>query len=420
MSNIFSTMINFGVLGLLRRIHRLQIQLNLESKSNITRIVYPRQLAHQKTEANNSNFFPVNSITNAEIEEAVKKGLLRAKEAIDELGMKDNLTKIKQWEIVIGDVSCEIEVNDGEDMVEVDEVVIDSKTLDLSKSNSEPTDPIANDDVFPTIPPEEIHETIEAITLLEEKEVIKKGVKHKFTQQENTPYSTISYLPLYKDGDDDIGSSKSTKLDKKFVQISHNGEVIYIRKTTLVWLFQENERVSNYRLFRVRAHQPYTSSQQIITSSFDDSVKPTVKSCVSLGDICIFFCDSMPVEPKCEQWAIGKITQFAFHKQKSKKDRQYKKSEAPVESSIGVSCSWFKQDGNKFSLVPVPGKSASYISLRESYICTISLGCMKNIKGTDINFSSIRQVPAISKLYTASEFFLDHEALEMIDLSLHS
>ena len=89
MSNVFSisTMINFGVLGLLRRIHRLHIQLNLESKSNITRIVYPRQLAYQKTEANNS----VNSITNAEIEEAVKKGLLRAKEAIEELGMKDDL-----------------------------------------------------------------------------------------------------------------------------------------------------------------------------------------------------------------------------------------------------------------------------------------------------------------------------------------
>ena len=162
MSNVFSTMINFGVLGLLQRIHILQIQVNLESKSNITRIVYPRQLAHQKTEANNS-IFPVNSITNAEIEEAVKKGLLRAKEAIEELGMKDDLTN-KQWEIVIGDVSCEIEVNDGEDMVEVDEVAIDFK---MSKYNSEPTE--SND--LRTIPPEEIHETVEAITLLE---VIKK------------------------------------------------------------------------------------------------------------------------------------------------------------------------------------------------------------------------------------------------------
>ena len=248
-----------------------------------------------------------------------------------------------------------------------------------------------------------------------EKRHYQKGVKLKLTQQVNagTQDNSISYLPVYKDGNDDINSSKSINLDKKFVQINHNGEVIYRRKTTLVWLFQENERVPNDCVFRVRSHQPYTSSQHIITSKFDDSEKPLVKNCVSLGDICIFFRDSMSVEPKCEQWAAEKVIQFAFHKQK---DQQYKKSEAPIESSIGISCSWFKQDGNKFSLVPMPGKSARYISLRESYICSVSLGCMKNIKSSDITYSSVRHVPMISKLYTASEFFLDHEALEMIDL----
>ena len=71
-------------------------------------------------------------------------------------------------------------------MVEVDEVVIDSKTLDLSKSNSEPTEP--NDDVFPIIPPEEIHETVETITLLEEKEVIKNT---------NSPNKQTHCIALY-------------------------------------------------------------------------------------------------------------------------------------------------------------------------------------------------------------------------------
>ena len=69
MSNVFSTVINFGVLGLLRRLHRLQIQLNLESKSNATKIIYPRQL---KSEDKNCKLFGVDSITNSEIEEAVK------------------------------------------------------------------------------------------------------------------------------------------------------------------------------------------------------------------------------------------------------------------------------------------------------------------------------------------------------------
>ena len=43
-----------------------------------------------------------------------KQGLLRAKEAIKELGMKEDLTRVRQWEIVIADTSCEIEVNYGQ------------------------------------------------------------------------------------------------------------------------------------------------------------------------------------------------------------------------------------------------------------------------------------------------------------------
>ena len=411
MSNVFSTIVNFEVLGLLRRLHRLQIQLDLESKSNTTKIIYPRQLAHQKIEEKTSEFFPVNSVTNAEIEGVVKKGLIQAKEAMEDLGMKDDLVKIKQWEIVIGDVSNDLEVNDGEDIVEVDEV--DSKEVEIKNLRMDQV----IDDVFLMIPPKEVSKTVDTLTLLEEKEVIKKGVKQKFTtitRQANTQDNEISYLPLYKDSDDPIDICRSTKLDKKFVQINHKGEVIYIRKTTLVWLFQENERVSNDRLFRVRAQQPYTNSHQIIASHCNESEKPTVKSSVSLGDICVFMNDSKSLEP----WAVGKITQFAFHKQKSKKDRQYKKSEAPVESSVGVLCSWFKKDTNKFLLNLVPGGKSSYIPLEQSYICTLSLGCMKDVKSTDIDVSSIRQVPLVSKLYTASEFSLDHESFEVINLFL--
>ena len=41
MTNMFSTIINFGMLGLLRRLHRLQIQAKLQAESNATGIVYP-------------------------------------------------------------------------------------------------------------------------------------------------------------------------------------------------------------------------------------------------------------------------------------------------------------------------------------------------------------------------------------------
>jgi len=168
----------------------------------------------------------------------------------------------------------------------------------------------------------------------------------------------------------------------------------------------------NDRLFRVHVHQPFTSTSKIIKSQCDDSKSPTVKHSASLGDICIFLL-AIPIEKtNCESWAAGKITQFAFYKQKSKRDQQYKKSEASVESSVGVSCSWFKQYGNKFS--ELSRKSPDYLSLFQSYICTLSLGCTKDVLSTDIKSSSLRQVPLMSALYIASDFYLEHNILQFI------
>jgi len=42
---------------------------------------------------------------------------------------------------------------------------------------------------------------------------------------------------------------KKRKLSNNFIEVDHNGEKIYIRKSTLVWPFQEGERVSSDRLF---------------------------------------------------------------------------------------------------------------------------------------------------------------------------
>ena len=41
MSGVFSTVINFGMLGLLRRLHRLDIQCSLQAESHETGIKYP-------------------------------------------------------------------------------------------------------------------------------------------------------------------------------------------------------------------------------------------------------------------------------------------------------------------------------------------------------------------------------------------
>ena len=41
-----------------------------------------------------------------------------------------------------------------------------------------------------------------------------------------------------------------------FVEVKLGGRNVYIRKTTAIWLFQDTERVSSDRIFRVRATQP--------------------------------------------------------------------------------------------------------------------------------------------------------------------
>ena len=48
MTRTFSTIINFSMLGVLHRQHRLQIQLQLESEAQDTGIPYPRATAHLK------------------------------------------------------------------------------------------------------------------------------------------------------------------------------------------------------------------------------------------------------------------------------------------------------------------------------------------------------------------------------------
>ena len=67
------------------------------------------------------------------------------------------------------------------------------------------------------------------------------------------PLLLNGWIPLYEES----GTSKCTKVDRKFVEVIHNSEQLFIRKTTLVWLFQENERISSDRLFRVRAHRKH-------------------------------------------------------------------------------------------------------------------------------------------------------------------
>ena len=97
MSSTFSTVINFGMLGLLRRLHRLNIQLALQAESSED-ISFPRVIKHQKkTEKKYSQSVGLSEVTNDEIFNAVCKAQSRAKLKIEELGMAGLFRKHSMW-----------------------------------------------------------------------------------------------------------------------------------------------------------------------------------------------------------------------------------------------------------------------------------------------------------------------------------
>ena len=97
MSNIFSTIINFSLLGLLRQLHRLQIQSNLQAQSEVTGIAYPQVHKHESKDGTNSFIsYSIDSISNTAIGEAVSLAHIAAKASIESLGMDALLNEYEQ------------------------------------------------------------------------------------------------------------------------------------------------------------------------------------------------------------------------------------------------------------------------------------------------------------------------------------
>ena len=394
MSSIFSTVINFSMQGLLQRLHKLQSFIELQSECESTKIIYPQKNLHSNKDGistNDDTIYPVDSISIEQIEEAVKAGFKRAQTAMEELGMKELLEKNKQWEFAFGDVG-ELTQDAYEDD-ELPETVSDQKCLSTTAEESNEVSCLA-----------------EVLETLEEKEMLNPEVKEKLTAICKSS-SNKTTIPMYKKADESQEKLNFTR-DHKFIEIIHNDESIFIRKSTLVWLFQEGERVSSDRLFRVRSTQPYNKTLQTITKHSRDFKLPKTDEQVSLGDLCVFKNTTIN---HSNQWKIGRITQFANYKERLKKDRQYKNSSAMVHSSVGAMCSWYYcSKENHHLFVYTPNDNFSYISLSDSYVCTLFPSCFEEIKGTDIKGTEIGKLPVGSALHTARELLISEAALDFI------
>ena len=94
MNTTFSTVISFGMLGLLRCLHHVQIQAFLQADTASV-ITFPRVDKHQVKETRISSTC---NIKNQDILAAVMKAEVKAKEAIEHLEMAELLKKHNKWE----------------------------------------------------------------------------------------------------------------------------------------------------------------------------------------------------------------------------------------------------------------------------------------------------------------------------------
>ena len=269
------------------------------------------------------SIYSVDNISIEQIHEAIKAGFIRAQTAMEELGMKELLVKNKQWEFAFGDIG-ELTQDAYEDD-ELPETVNDKSCSSTTVEESEESS------------------LAEVLETLEEKEIVNQEVKEKLTKKLNLTAickgsSNKTTIPIYKKANKSQEKQNFTR-DHKFIEINHNDESIFVRKTTLVWLFQEGKRVSSDRLFRVRLTQPYSKALQSITKHDRDFKLPKTDEQVSLGDLCVFkgLVKNTTVD-NANQWKIGRIIQFANYKERLKKDCQYKNSSAMVNSTVGVMC----------------------------------------------------------------------------------
>ena len=282
MSSIFSTVINFGMLGLLRRLHRLQIQLTVQAETQ-GEICFPRLLKHQQKVGKNAvnDSICLLKVSNEQIVSAVERGHTKAKEVFEQLGMaalfhRHSLwgSKIKILGINGGVESCVTPDNDIDDDDD-DSDGEEDKDQECNKKeflNDKSHDLLLAQEECNASDVQQIAQDLNTITKCD---ILDPNVKQHLEECHKSLFRRLpsTTIPMYERVEiPDKNVKRSTKFSP-FLEIkAPNDQTVFIRKTTAIWLLQEGERVSTDRLFRVRNKQPYNSeiSKRIITTSAVD------------------------------------------------------------------------------------------------------------------------------------------------------
>ena len=253
-TSTFSTIINFSMLGLMRRLHRLQIQSQLQAESHASEVIYPQVKKHKKKDGRRG--FVIHSlkdITNDKICQAVTIANIKAKEAIEKLGMDvHNVEKDEDGNDENRDSDTDI---DHDEQLDKDTGIINNVVKEVCMEDSQ-----------------DLKTDIQSLSGF-----ISDGVKTNLCHLQ----SALSKIST-------TSNKCATQTYTPLLELSNGTS---IRKTTAVWLFQEGERVSSDRLFRVRAKQPFNTDSTATrsdTSSRVNGALPQVMETVEVGEMWVF------------------------------------------------------------------------------------------------------------------------------------
>lgn len=278
MTGTFSTIINFSMYGLLNRLHRLQIQLQLESEMHETGIQYPRVIRHiNKTGFSTETMLPnLNEISNNDICDVVKSAKADAISSLEDLGIFVKNKDGKWEELTVNNKGDATDNDDDDEGDDKDEDENDLSTMEEAKSSEEHCSEIVNEELQKDV------SALEKAGLVDSK--LFEKVRMKLTSS-----NTISFYSPDEEADTKQHHSHQKK-HSEFIPVTHNSKTVYNRKTTAIWLFQECERISTDRLFRVRAKQPNSEFQINLSEKKFTSVKtlPQKLDMINVGDICVF------------------------------------------------------------------------------------------------------------------------------------
>ena len=193
MTSTFSTIINFSMLGLLQRLHKLFIQEELQSQTSRAEhdISFLRQdtFGEQKDGISSYVSFSVSDITDEMILDALQSAETKAKESMEMLGMSNDLKKHKHWDTpTLAD--CMRGVDENKTRTESDDE--ENEEEDINDANLQLTD--------------DHKQLIKDLEKLQNHKVVDRSVKQRAknalsSKEKFQPFDNLG-IPLYKNKDD--------------------------------------------------------------------------------------------------------------------------------------------------------------------------------------------------------------------------